>query len=134
MKEGLEIKGEWYLQYNDGPVLGPFTNAMTADGLAKFAEKVAGLNSPFIAGGDAGGETWRTVVGAVIQGSNLLRFRATLSLSEANGDHTYLALYSDATSTLESGIQINELTQNYSKLNTQVLNIECRFTFQQGSA
>lgn len=130
--EGLKIKGEWYFQYDGGPVLGPFSNAMTAAGFERFAAKVAGLDSPYVAMGDAGGEVFRKAVGAVIQSGAVLRFRSTLSLSEGNGDHTWIGLFSDATGEASSGTQINELTQNFSKNINQVLNVECRFTFQQG--
>ncbi len=130
--EGLKIKGEWFFQYNNGPWLGPFSNAMKAAGLEKFAAKVAGLDAPYIAMGNAGGEVFRKAVGAVMQSGAVLRFRSTLSLSEGNGDHTWIGVFSDATAEVGSGVQINELTQSFSKNINQVLSVECRFTFQQG--
>lgn len=130
--EGLKVKGEWFFQYNNGPVLGPFSNAMKTSGLEKFAARVAGLDSPYIAMGDGDGESFRKAVGAVIQGGAVLRFRSTLSLSEGNGNHTWVGVFSDATAEAGSGVQINELTQSFSKSINQVLNVECRFTFQQG--
>ena len=108
--------------------------ALTTEGLTKAAEKVAGINSPYIAVGNAGGETFRKAVGAVIQTGAVLRFRATLSLSEANGDHTWIALYSDATATPGSGTKIGQINQIFSKTNTQVLNAEYRLAAQQGVA
>jgi hypothetical protein len=130
--ESLKIKGEWFFQFNVGPVLGPFSKAMTTNGLERFAAKVAGLDSPFIAMGNSGGEAFRKRVGAVIQTGTVLRFRISLSLSEGNGNHAWIGVFSDATEEIGSGVQINELTQNFSKNNNQVLNVECRFTFQQG--
>lgn len=133
--EGLKVTGEWYFQYveddKEGPWMGPFFNSMTTAGLEKLATMVASLPSPFIAMG-AGSEVFRKAVGAVIQSGAVLRFRATLSLSEGNGSHTWIALYSDATSVAGSGTKINQLTQSFSKTSAQVLNAECKFTFQQG--
>lgn len=132
--QSISIKGEWFLQYDNGPILGPFNNSMTTAGLEKFAAKIATLESPFIAIGNVGGEAFRKAVGAVIQTGASLRFRSFLALSEANGDHTWLALYSDATVNPESGIKINHLDLLFSKSANQVLNIECKITVQQGAA
>jgi hypothetical protein len=131
--EGLKIKGEWFLQYNNDPWIGPLPNAMEVGGLSRLAQHTETLPSCYIAIGAAGGEVFRKAVGAVIRSSNLLRFRSTLSLSEGNGDHTWLELYSDASDTSGSGTKINHLNQNFSKTNVQVLNIECRLTFKQGA-
>lgn len=128
------VKGEWFFQRDNGPWVGPLQNAMTADGLAKFAELVGGLSAPFIAMGDAVGENYRKIVGAIIRDGAVLRLRISLSLSEGNGNHTYLAVYSNATATAESGTKINELAEVFSKNTNEVLNIECRFTMQQGVA
>ena len=49
----IDVKGEWFLQYNNGPWLGPLQNTMTTAGLARFAQLCSGLSSPFIAFGDA---------------------------------------------------------------------------------
>lgn len=132
--EGLAVKGEWFFQRNNGPWVGPLKNAMTAAGLAKFAELISGLSAPYIAMGDGVGENYRKVVGAVIRDSAVVRFRVSLSLSEGNGSHTYLAVYSDATDLAGSGTKINELAEVFSKNTNEVLNIECRFTTQQGVA
>ena len=130
--EGLSVKAEWYFQYNDGPVTGPFFNAMTAGGLSKFAETLSSIPSPFIVIGDETGEIFRKRVGAVIQNGAVLRFRSTLSLSEGNGNFTWASVYSDATAISGSGIKLNQLDQGFSKNTSQVLNIECKFTLQQG--
>lgn len=134
LNNNLSIKSTWFLQYDSGPIIGPLYNSMTTAGLEKLAAKIATLESPFIAIGDANGEVFRKAVGAVIQTGAILRFRATLALSEANGDHTWLELYSDATTNPESGIKINHLDHLFSKSANQVLNIECKITVQQGAA
>lgn len=128
----IQIKGEWYFQYDDGPIEGPFLNSMEAAGLTKLAERFATLSSPYIAMGDAVGELFRKAVGVVIQSGAICRFRSTLSLSEAVDDYTWIALYSDATASPGSGIKINQLNQVFSKTLQQVLNVECKFTMQQG--
>lgn len=140
MNTNIKIKSIWFLQYqyhnkdstNKGPIIGPLYNSMTNEGLEKLAAKAAELEAPYIAIGDTNGETFRKAVGAVIQNGAVLRFRATLNLSEANGDHTWLALHSNATRNSGSGIKINHLDQLFSKAQNQTLNIECRITFQQG--
>lgn len=126
------VKGEWYFQYDDGPWKGPFSNAMTADGLEKFATMIASLPAPYIAMGDGTGELFRKAVAAVVQTDAVLRFRTTLSLTEGNYTYTWIGLFSDATSTSGSGIQINQLSQAFNKAQTQVLSVECKFTMQQG--
>lgn len=131
--EGLRIKAEWYFHYDDGSVMGPFFNAMTAGGLSKFAEVLTTIPAPFIVIGDGTGELFRKAVGAIIQSGAVLRFRSTLSLSEGNGDFTWASVYSDATAQAGSGIKLNQLDQVFSKNSTQVLNIECKFTLQQGA-
>lgn len=128
----IAVKGEWYFQYDAGPVQGPFSNTMKSEGLERFATLIKSLPACCIAMGDSGGEVFRKAVGAVVQSGAILRFRTTLSLSEGNGTHTWIGVFSDATATPGSGIQINELTQTFNKTQTQVLNIECRFTLQQG--
>lgn len=130
----LCVKAEWYFQYDDGPIQGPFSNTMTPEGLEKFATLIHAMPSPYIAMGDSGGEVFRKRVGAIVQSGAVLRFRTTLSLTEGNGTHTWIGVFSDATEEAGSGIQINELTQTFNKTQTQVLNIECRFTLQQGVA
>lgn len=106
--------------------------AITTEGLEKIAELIAEFNAPFIVIGNAGGEAFRKQVGAVIPSGSVVRFRSTLSLSEGNGDHTYLALFSDATAGAGSGVLIGSVEQLFSKGQTQVLNIECKITVQQG--
>lgn len=128
----INVKGEWFLQYNNGPWLGPLQNTMTTAGLSRFAQLCSELSSPFIAFGSAGGETFRKEVGAVVCTDMVNRFRISLSLSEGNGSHTWLALYADATANPDSGTKMNHLDQVFSKNQNEVLNIECRFTFQQG--
>lgn len=134
LMNGIKIKGEWYFQYDDGPVQGPFSNTMTTAGLERIATLVKGLPAVYIAMGDSGGEVFRKAVGAVVQSGAILRFRTTLSLTEGNGTHTWIGVFSDATAEAGNGIQINELTQTFNKTQTQVLNVECRFTLQQGVA
>jgi hypothetical protein len=130
----MVIKGEWFFRYDDGPETGPFCNSMKTEGLERLATLIHNfLPSPFIAMGDSGGEAFRKSVGAIVQTGAVLRLRTTLSLSEGNGSHTWVGVFSDATVALGSGIQINELTQNFSKTESQILNIECRFTIQQGA-
>lgn len=102
--------------------------ALTSEGLEKIAALIGGFNSPYIGVGDGTGEKFRKQVGAVIPFANIVRFRTTLSLTEGNGDHTFLALFSDATGAIDSGIKIGEVAQLFSKHQTQVLNVECKVT------
>ncbi|CCO08281.1 hypothetical protein [Desulforamulus hydrothermalis] len=103
---------------------------ITQEGLEKIAAMIAGLQSPFIAIGDGNGEKFRKAVGAVITSGPVVRFRTSLSLSEGNGDHTYLALFSDAASGAGTGVKIGQVDQLFNKGQTQVLNVECKITVQ----
>ena len=104
----------------------------STEGLTKIANMIAGLQSPYIAVGGSGGEVFRKAVGAVIPSGSVIRFRTTLSLTEGNGDHTYLSLFSDATANPGSGVEIGDEGKLFTKHQTQVLNLECRITVQQG--
>lgn len=104
--------------------------AITQEGLEKIAAMIAGFQSPFISVGDGTGEKFRKSVGAVITSGPVVRFRTSLSLSEGNGDHTFLALLSDAASGSGTGIKIGQVNQLFSKGQTQVLNVECKITVQ----
>jgi hypothetical protein len=104
---------------------------LTPEGLEKLAGLISQLNAPYIAIGGAGGEVFRKATGAVIVVGNAARFRTTLSLSEGNGNYTYLALFSDATGAVGSGVKIDDAAQVFSKNQTQVLNLECRVTVQE---
>lgn len=131
------IKGEWFIQVIEpdgsaGPWVGPLPNAMTPEGLERIATLIAWIPSPYIACGGSGGEAFRKSVASIAQSSNVLRFRTSFAPSEGNGDHTYLALYTDATSAPESGTKINHLNQSFNKTYGQILNLECKLTIQQG--
>ena len=131
------IKGEWFMQVIEpdgfeGPWVGPLPNAMTPEGLERIAALIAGIPSPYIACGGSGGEAFRKSVASIAQSSNVLRFMTSFAPSEGNGDHTYLSLYTDATSVTGSGTQINQLNQSFNKVDGQILNLECKLTIQQG--
>jgi len=127
----MRIKGEWFLQYDEGKWIGPLLNTMDALGLARLAQHFETLPACYIAVG-AATEVYRKAVGSVIRSDNLIRFRTVFSPVEGNGSHTWLELFSDATEASGSGTRINHLDQIFSKALGQVLNIECRLTFQQG--
>ncbi len=126
----VAVKGEWYFQYDDGPVLGPFFNTMTSAGLEMFATLIKNISSPYIAMGSGSTEAFRKAVGAIIQSGATLRLRTSLSLSEGNGTHSWIAVFAEATAGAGTGIKINQLNQAFNKTQTQVLNIECRFVLQ----
>ena len=131
------IKGEWFMQVIEpdgfeGQWVGPLPNAMTPEGLERIATLIAGISSPYIACGGSGGEAFRKSVASIAQSINVLRFRTSFAPSEGNGNHTYLSLYTDATSVTGSGTQINQLNQSFNKVDGQILNLECKLTIQQG--
>ena len=126
----IAVKGEWYFQYGNGPILGPFSNSMKAAGLELFAALIKGISSPYIVMGSGTVEAFRKAVGAIIQSGAILRFRTTLSLSEGNGTHTWVGVFAEATGGAGTGIQVNQLNHTFNKNQTQVLNIECRFVLQ----
>ena len=94
--EWNKCKAEWFFQYNDGPFWGRFLTTMTPEGLEKFATLF--MPCPLhILLYDSGGEVFRKRVGAIVQSGAVLRFRTTLSLTEGNGTHTWIGVFSDAT-------------------------------------
>jgi hypothetical protein len=104
---------------------------MDTAGLGKIAELISHMDAPYIAFGSAGSEAYRKAVNATSLSGAVVRFRATLSLSEGNGDYTYLTLFSNGTSELGSGVEIDSDSQVFTKKSTQVLNVECRITVQE---
>ena len=97
----IAVKGEWYFQYDNGPGLGPFFNTMTSAGLEMFAALIKSISSPYIGDGKWQYlEAFRKAVGAIIQSGATLRFRTSLSLSEGNGTHSWIAVFAEATAGL----------------------------------
>lgn len=128
------IKGEWFFEYSDGSIEGPFSNFITTAGLGQTAEILKGLASPFLVIGDdtAPGETitelFRKAVSVVTCDGPMVRFRTQLLASECNGDHQKAAIYYGASSSPGTGTMYNLLVKPWSKASNTTLTIESRIT------
>lgn len=115
MKDTMSVQSEWYLEYEDGTIVGPLKNYITSAGLGIAAQKLAGLTSPYLvigddtAEGDTISEVYRKAVSVVTQSGNKLRFRTLLLAGEGNGQHQKTCLFTDATDAPGSGIMFNLL-------------------------
>ncbi|MDD4776027.1 MAG: hypothetical protein PHG75_05920 [Syntrophomonas sp.] len=136
MKETISLKSEWYLEYEDGTVIGPLQNYVTSAGLGIAAQKVAGLSSPYlvigddIAEGDTIAEVFRKSVSVVTQLGNAIRLRTVLLAGEGNGQHQKTCIFTDATDAPGSGTMFNLLKVPWGKENQMILTVECRLTLQ----
>ena len=134
MDSKLKIKSEWFFEYEDGTVKGPFFNDFTPEGLAKVAELIRGASSPYLVIGDdtAPGftitEAFRKPVSVVTRDDNVVRFRTQLLSTEANGDHQKTCIFIEASDTPGTGVMLNMLRQLWSKTNLMILAVECRIT------
>ncbi|MEQ8202101.1 MAG: hypothetical protein ABRQ24_11850 [Syntrophomonadaceae bacterium] len=136
MKETMRLKSEWYLEYEDGTVIGPLQNYVTSAGLGIAAQKVAGLSSPYLvigddlAAGDSITEVFRKAVSVVTQSGNNIRLRTVLLAGEGNGQHQKTCIFTDATDAPGSGTMFNLLKVPWGKENQMILTVECRLTLQ----
>ncbi len=136
MNDNIKVKGEWYFEYENGSIEGPFSNFITTAGLAKIAELLAGASAPFLVVGDdtADGETineiFRKPVSAVTRSGALIRYRTQLLTSECNGDHQKVSIYLEAAENAGTGTMLNLLKQPWSKAGNTTLTVECRITIQ----
>ena len=136
MKETMRLKSEWYLEYEDGTVVGPLHNYVTSAGLGIAAQKVAGLSSPYLvigddlAEGDTIAEVFRKSVSVVTQLGNAIRLRTVLLAGEGNGQHQKTCIFTDATDASGSGTMFNLLKVPWGKENQMILTVECRLTLQ----
>jgi len=136
MKETISLKSEWYLEYEDGTVIGPLHNYVTSAGLGIAAQKVAGLSSPYLvigddlAEGDTIAEVFRKSVSVVTQLGNAIRLRTVLLAGECNGQHQKTCIFTDATDASGSGTMFNLLKVPWGKENQMILTVECRLTLQ----
>jgi len=136
MKETISLKSEWYLEYEDGTVIGPLQNYVTSAGLGIAAQKVAGLSSPYLvigddlAEGDTIAEVFRKSVSVVTQLGNAIRLRTVLLAGEGNGQHQKTCIFTDATDAPGSGTMFNLLKVPWGKENQMILTVECRLTLQ----
>lgn len=136
MDSKLKLKSEWYFEYDDGRVEGPFFNDFTPEGLAKIAELLQVASSPYLVIGDdtvegyAITEVFRKPVSVVTRDDNVVRFRTQLLSTEANGDHQKTCIYVEAADSPGTGVMLNMLRQLWSKTNLMILAVECRITVQ----
>ena len=136
MDSKLKIKSEWFFEYEDGTVKGPFYNSFSPEGLAKVAELISGASSPYLVIGDdtAPGftitEAFRKPVSVVTRDDNVVRFRTQLLSTEANGDHQKTCIFVEASDTPGTGVMLNMLRQLWSKTNLMILAVECRITVE----
>ena len=136
MDDKLKIRAEWYFEYDNGPVLGPFFNSFSPDGLAWIGERIHGGSSPYLVIGDdtAAGyiitEVFRKPVSAITRTGNLVRYRTQLLQNEANGNHQKTSIYIEGTDIAGTGTMLNLLRQPWSKADNTILTVECRITVQ----
>jgi len=136
MEDMIGLKSEWYLEYEDGMVIGPLKNYITSAGLNIAAQILVGMNSLYLvigddnAEGDTIAEVFRKAVSVVTQSGNMIRFRTVLLAGEGNGQHQKTCLFTDATDAPGSGIMFNLLKVPWGKENQMILTVECRLTLQ----
>jgi len=132
----LNLRAEWYFEYGNGDVRGPFYNSFSPAGLAKVAEGIQNFSSPYLVIGDdtAPGyvitEVFRKPVSVVTRDDNVVRFRTQLLSTEGNGDHQKTCIYVEAADSPGTGVMLNMLRQLWSKTNLMILAVECRITVQ----
>ena len=130
----IKVKGEWFFEYEDGTIEGPFFNFITTVGLTKIAEGIENLFSPYVVIGDdaTAGETitevFRKPVSAVNRTGNLVRFRTQLLPGEANGNHNKVSIFVEASDAQGTGKMLNLLLQPWSKADNTALTVETRIT------
>jgi len=136
MDSKLKLKSEWYFEYQDGSVKGPFLNSFPPEGLAKIAELLQVASSPYLVIGDDTSpgfvitEVFRKPVSVVTRDDNVVRFRTQLLTHEANGDHQKTCIFIEAADSPGTGIMLNMLRQLWSKTNLMILAVECRITVE----
>lgn len=136
MDSKLQLKSEWFFEYEDGSVKGPFLNSFPPGGLARIAEGIKTFSSPYLVVGDdtAPGyvitEAYRKPVSVVTRDANVVRFRTQLLTSEGNGDHQKTCIFVEAADSPGTGVMLNMLRQLWSKANLMILAVECRITVQ----
>ena len=136
MDSKLKLKSEWYFEYQDGSVKGPFLNSFPPAGLAKTAELLQAASSPYLVIGDDTSpgfvitEVFRKPVSVVTRDNNVVRFRTQLLTSEGNGDHQKTCIFIEASDTPGTGVMLNMLRQLWSKTNLMILAVECRITVE----
>ena len=130
----IEVKGEWFFEYEDGSIEGPFLNFITTAGLAKIAEGIEKMSSPYIvvgddaAAGEAITEVFRKPVSTVNRTGNLVRFRTQLLPTECNGNHSKVSIFVEASDSPGTGVMLNILVQPWSKADNTALTVETRIT------
>ncbi len=139
MMDKMRFKSEWYFEYDDGRVLGPFSNSFPPEGLAEVASALQNFSSPYLVIGDdtapgyAITEVFRKPVSVVTRDGNVVRFRTQLLSTEGNGDHQKTCVFIKASSTPGTGVMLNMLKQLWSKTDLNILAVECRITVQEVS-
>ena len=135
----IKVVSEWFFEYEDGSIQGPFLNSFTSAGLAKIAERIQGLSSPYLVIGDdtAPGfvitEVFRKPVSMITRDENMVRFRTQLLTQEGNGDHQKTCIFFEASDVPGTGTMLNMLRQLWSKTEAMILAIECRILIQDNS-
>jgi len=136
MKDIISLKSEWYLEYENGKIVGPLNNYVTSAGLSIAAQKLAGFSSPYlvigddVAEGDTITEVFRKSVSVVTQLGNAIRLRTVLLAGEGNGQHQKTCIFTDATDAPGSGTMFNLLKVPWGKEKQMILTVECRLTLQ----
>ena len=134
----IKLKSEWYFEYDNGLIRGPFFNSFPPGGLHKIASRIETFQSPYLVVGDdtAAGfsitEVFRKPVSVVVRDGAEVRFRTQLLTMEGNGDHEKTCIFVEAADSPGTGIMLNMLRELWSKTNKMILAVECRITVMQG--
>ena len=134
MDSKLELKSEWFFEYEDGSVKGPFLNSFPPEGLARIAEGIKSFPSSYLVVGDDVDEgftiteIFRKPVSIVTRDANVVRFRTQLLTSEGNGNHQKTCIYVEGADSPGTGIMLNMLREPWSKTTQMILAVECRIT------
>lgn len=145
-EENAGIVGHWSFTYDDGTVI-ERKNLITQSGLNWFASLFINETTndvPFYIamGTDAvvavstdtklGTEGFRKLIASKSRQNNMVRIRAFLLNTEANGNWTEFGVFAAGTELTDSGTMINRLVTPVSKANNQLLTVECKIYFNAG--
>lgn len=137
MDDQIKVTGEWYFQYDNGPILGPFFNGFPVAGLAWIAGRIQTGSSPYLVVGNDTTEgytiteVFRKPVSIINRDGTALRLRTQLLPSECNGDHQKVSIFVEGADSPGTGIMLNLLKQPWSKAANTSLTVECRITVQE---
>lgn len=134
LSDGFKVECIWSIRREDGTLkYPPFTNSITATGLAKTALDIASMSGVYLVIGDDTdpGETITEVYRKAVDSSNSdganARFITQLLAGQGDGEnHTKLCLFYEGTATPGSGTMYNLAVREWAKSALEILTVECK--------